>query len=124
MKSPKDSYFQAQLDPGTMLSGSQLSQLCFSLFVGLIPSYANGFLQAAWKVKYKLLQLKWSFWHQNLILSFANLDTWSDQSQELMGFREANYANEMTLTESLECWYIDLQWAFQIRMPSLEAPAL
>lgn len=95
-----------------MLSRSQLSAfLCCWPHSFLLQM---AFFRQQWKMKYKQL---WLLWLQNLVLSFADLASWSDQEQELMGFREANYANDTALPESQDVGKLIYSGHFRSRLP-------
>lgn len=100
-----------------MYSGIKLLTLLF--FVCWFCSFLlqMDFFRQQWKMKYKQLWLIWSVRLQNLVISFADLDIWSDQGQETMGFREAKYDNYMTLTESQDVGTLIYSGHFRSRLP-------
>lgn len=73
------------------------------------------FLRQQWKMKYKQL---WLVWLQNLVLSFTDLTRGSDQEQELMGSREASYANDTALPEPQGVGKLIYSGHFRSRLPA------
>lgn len=65
-------------------------------------------------MKYKQL---WLLWLRNLVLSFTDLASGSDQEQQLMGFRKANYANDTALQEPQDVGKLIYSGHFRSRLP-------